>query len=244
METIQGVWVGSRLTTMERLSIKSYLQNGHSYHLYVYSDVDGVPEGTVVKDANDIVREDDIKRFWCLANFSDFFRVSMLLKYGGWYSDLDNICLKHYDFTSEYVFAASVIDKIVQTNVMKVPAHSQLMHYWLAHILNTDTLKMKFQDIGPDLLGKLIPQFRLQKYVQPRETFDPVRFDYAGDLVNPDVVWDLSKSYSVHCFHQAWLGETQHDAPQAKKSGYVNLVGTDVHYPRGCLYERLKARYQ
>src|ERR1017187_7210446 len=101
---------------MERLSIKSYLQNGHPYHLYLYNDVEGLPDGTVVKDANDIVQESDIKRFWCLANFSDFFRVSMLLKYGGWYSDLDNIMLKPYDFKDEYVFAASVTEKIVQTN--------------------------------------------------------------------------------------------------------------------------------
>src|ERR1039458_601847 len=135
---VQSFWSGP-VTTMEKLCIKSYIANGHEFHLYTYEgelwETFGKMSGCVVKDANEIVSEKEMKNFWCLQNYSDFFRVTLLLKYGGWWVDLDNICLKHYDFPDEYVFADSVAPPnahIIQTNVMKVPAHSQLMHYWLA----------------------------------------------------------------------------------------------------------------
>ena len=31
---IQSMWIGSRLSVMERLSIQSYLEQGHPFHLY------------------------------------------------------------------------------------------------------------------------------------------------------------------------------------------------------------------
>ena len=51
-DIVQGLWIGTPLSKMEILSIKSFLQNGHPYHLYVYHRVDNVPEGVVLKDAN------------------------------------------------------------------------------------------------------------------------------------------------------------------------------------------------
>ena len=35
---IQGLWVGDALSDMERMSLASYLRQGHEYHLYVYND--------------------------------------------------------------------------------------------------------------------------------------------------------------------------------------------------------------
>src|SRR5207253_1910437 len=51
---IQSLWIGSELSVMERMSIISFLRNGHEYHLYTYNDLPNVPDGTVIKDANGI----------------------------------------------------------------------------------------------------------------------------------------------------------------------------------------------
>ena len=32
-KVVQGLWIGDRLSVMERLSIASFLRNGHQYHL-------------------------------------------------------------------------------------------------------------------------------------------------------------------------------------------------------------------
>ena len=58
--TIQSLWVGERLSRIEVLSIRSFLAQGHPYHLYTYADLENVPDGVTVKDANAIVPERDI----------------------------------------------------------------------------------------------------------------------------------------------------------------------------------------
>ena len=80
-------WIGRKLSVMERLSIASFLTNGHEYHLYVYNEIENAPEGTVLKAANEILPESMIcqyKEYPSHAGFSNFFRYKLLLEEGGW----------------------------------------------------------------------------------------------------------------------------------------------------------------
>ena len=106
-EIIQGLWVGSTLSTLEQLSIKSYLRNGYTYHLYSYNDVQAVPPGTVMRDGNEVLPASAIfqyRKHNSYAGFSNYFRYKLLLQNGGWWSDLDMVLLKPFDFFDEYVF--------------------------------------------------------------------------------------------------------------------------------------------
>jgi hypothetical protein len=79
---IQSLWIGQKLSTLERLSISSFLANGHEYHLYVYGEVANVPQGTVLKAADGILPESMIfqyKKHPSHAGFSNFFRYRLLL---------------------------------------------------------------------------------------------------------------------------------------------------------------------
>lgn len=238
---VQSFWSGS-VTTMERLCIRSFLANGHAFHLYAYGPLNDIPEGCIVKDANEILPEGRVRQLPCVQQWADFFRVALLLKKGGWWVDADTVCLKPYDFPSAYVFAASVVPDILQNCVMKVPAGSPIMQYWYDYInsMNPAQLtKLKFQDIGPLFLGKAVPKFGLQQYVQPRVVFDPIRYDKAAQMIDPTAVWDLTQTYSIHCFHAAW--NNGHEA--WARPDYKNLTDTNARFPAGCLYEQLKNRY-
>lgn len=57
---IQSLWVHGRLSPMERLCIRSFLAHGHEFHLYAYGPLEGVPEGTRVVDAREILPEDRV----------------------------------------------------------------------------------------------------------------------------------------------------------------------------------------
>ena len=46
-DLIQSLWIGPRLTAMEQLTIRSFLEQRHEFRLYVYDRVEGVPDGTV-----------------------------------------------------------------------------------------------------------------------------------------------------------------------------------------------------
>jgi len=49
-EIIQSLWVGQRLSSMERLSIQSFLKNGHPFHLFAYNEIEDLPEGVCVEE--------------------------------------------------------------------------------------------------------------------------------------------------------------------------------------------------
>src|SRR5580698_9560242 len=98
---IQSLWVGDRLSAMEQLAIKSFLFHGHPFHLYVYQATEGIPEGTIVQDANEILPATSIFKYSehnSYAGFANFFRYKLLVERGGWWVDMDVICLKPFRF--------------------------------------------------------------------------------------------------------------------------------------------------
>src|ERR1043165_5789198 len=131
---IQGLWIGPELSVMEQLSIASFLQNGHEYHLYVYDAVKNVPARAVIKDASEILPASRIfqyKHQASYAGFANYFRYKLLLERGGWWVDTDVICLKPFDFADEYVFASEndVKSEAISSGVIKARAGSELMAY-------------------------------------------------------------------------------------------------------------------
>lgn len=104
--TVQSLWIGDALSPIEQLCAQSFLHHGHEFHLYAYDALDGVPAGVVVKDANDIIpqREVFMHRIGSYAIFSDWFRWALLYQLGGWWVDMDVICLRPFLFDDEFVF--------------------------------------------------------------------------------------------------------------------------------------------
>ena len=58
--TIQTLWVGNKLSTMERLCLASFVQNGHPIELYTYEEIENVPDGVIIRDGNEILTKDMI----------------------------------------------------------------------------------------------------------------------------------------------------------------------------------------
>ncbi len=56
-DIVQSLWIGDSLSPMEQLSAASFLANNHEYHLYVYEEVENIPDGVTIKDGNDILPE-------------------------------------------------------------------------------------------------------------------------------------------------------------------------------------------
>jgi hypothetical protein len=119
--TIQSLWIGDRLSRLEVLSIKSFLAHGHPYHLYTYGKVDRVPKGVVIRDANEILRETEVFRVkGSLAIFADWFRQEMLHLQGGFWADLDMVCLRPLDFDDPIVFGKTEPQRVCNA-LMRFP---------------------------------------------------------------------------------------------------------------------------
>ena len=234
-KTIQGLWIGPELSLMEQLSISSFLQNGHDYHLYVYDEVKNIPSGTVIRNANEILpaaRIFQYKHRPTYAGFSNFFRYKLLLDRGGWWADSDTICLKAFDFPDEYVFSSEIDYRgveVVASGIIKVPPGSSIMAYAWKVCENKNPSRLVWGEIGPKLMARAVRKFSLEEYKKGSRVFSPVNYEEWQTVLQPDAELSLDDySVAIHLWNEMW-----------------RLAGQDknAQYHERCLYEKLKRTY-
>ena len=232
-DVIQGLWIGAGLSVMEQLSIASFLQNGHEYHLYVYDAVQNVPAGSVIKDANEILPASRIfqyKHQASYAGFSNFFRYKLLLERGGWWVDTDVICLKPFDFVDEYVFASETDREreVISSGIIKVPAGSEVMAYAWQVCEKKDPQQLKWGETGPRLMTEAVRRFSLERYTKPYRYFSPLEFSDWRRVLDPEAEGLLHEdSYAIHLWNEMWRAAGQ---------------DKNATYDPNCLYEQIKTR--
>jgi hypothetical protein len=233
-KVIQGLWIGTELSTMELLSIASFLLNGHEYHLYVYDDVKNVPRGTSVKDAREILPSAKIFLYTeqrSYAGFSNFFRYKLLLERGGWWADTDLICLRPFDFPEQYIFSSEMDrgQEVITSGVIKTPQGSALMAYAWEVCQSKNPAELKWGETGPRLMGEAVKKFSLEQYKEPHEIFCPLGYQEWKKVLDPG--WELPANenvYAIHLWNEKWRAAGQ---------------DKNAQYPGDCLYEKLKRRY-
>jgi hypothetical protein len=231
---IQGLWIGPVLSTLERLSIASFLANGHAFHLYAYDEIEGLPKGASLVPADAILPRSRIFRYkesGSYAGFANLFRYKLLLDKGGWWTDLDTVCLRRFDFPEEYVFSSEVDRgvEVVDAAAIKAPAGSALAEYAFQVSGSKDPERLGWGETGPRLLGQAVERFHLQPYVQPSATFCPIPWpDWDAALRPGGDSRIVPETFAVHLWNEVWR-RNNHDK--------------DAAYPPDCLFERLKAKY-
>ena len=207
LPVIQSLWVGNPLSKLEQLCIQSFIDHGHEFHLYVYADVQNIPAGTVIKDANEILSADKIFHYsnGSLAGFSDWFRYEMLRKVGGFWVDMDVVCIKPFEFGDKLVVGRGTwhtADTAViggQHEVLNAVCNScrdfpksqpwddeKTRRYKLKlRLLRRGRDKSKFGAVGgPMVLTNALKYFDLFDLCKPHTYFYPIHF------LNWDSVFD------------------------------------------------------
>jgi len=219
---------------MEQLSIASFLQNGHEYHLYVYDELKNVPATTVLKDANEILPASRIfqyKHQASYAGFANFFRYKLLLERGGWWVDTDVVCLKVFDFPEAHVYASEV-DKdheVINSGIIKAPAGSSVMAYAWEVCQSKDPGQLMWGETGPRLITQAVKKFSLERYQKPYWFFCPLEYTEWQRVLEPDADGLIHEdAYAIHLWNEKWRAAGQ---------------DKNVRYASNCLYEQLKRRY-
>lgn len=237
--TIQSLWIGARLSTLEQLSIRSFLDHGHAFHLYVYQDVAGCPPGTVLRDAGEILPAAEVFQYpdrKSFAAFANIFRYKLLFERGGWWADTDMVCLRRLDLADAHVFVSETValrgavspQTVVGNCLIKAPAGSPAMALALRESLARDRATLRWGEIGPRLVGEVVDALRLQRFVQPPAAFCPIGYGAWRELIAAQPPSLPAEAYAVHFWNEMWrLAEQDKDAD----------------YPAACLYERLKRRH-
>ena len=232
---VQSLWIGTRLSTMEHLAIQSFLDCGHPFHLYAYEPLENVPEGAIVRDGREILPEEEIFVYkrgsgkGSPSAFSNFFRYKVLFERGGWWSDLDAICLKPLEFEDEHVtcWEREPDGSLhIAAGLVKAPAGSPIAKYCWDYCQTVNKSKLRWGQIGPKLLARAIEELDLPINLLPPPAFYPIDYWQVNQLIEEGNI--PKDSYSIHLWNSQW-----------KKAG----IDPDGAYPKNSIYEQLKKRF-
>lgn len=237
---IQSLWIGNHLSTMEILCIKSFLHHGHDFHLYIYENIDNIPLGTTVKNGNEILSKNFIFKYSQNSNenstksfsgFSNIFRYKLLYDKGGYWVDMDMICLKPFNFKDPYIFS-SEYDKdtkkqITNAGVIKAPKNNLFCKYALEVCSKKDLNNLKWGEIGPKLVRKSVEHYNLHQYIKKYQHFCPIYYTDLDNIIKKCKT-NMINSYAIHLWNDCWK-RNNHD-----KNGDFHLLS---------IYEKLKKKY-
>ncbi len=217
-EEVRTFWTGPVLSYYEILSLKSFVATGARVFVYSYEKDLVVPDGVELVDAHDIL-SGEVHEFRhangdkSLALHSDLFRYAVLQRYGGWYADLDIICLRDKLPDAKTYFAFETDDQL-NAAILKFPKHSTFMdtimnEAWAtlpdAHTDFTDEARLS---IGPKLFTRMIHEHAMDHLALPKSrAYEPAPNDLMAffDPAKCEATLErLADSDFTHLWNEIW----------------------------------------
>lgn len=184
---LQGFWHGPPLGPLRRACLESFCSLGYEFHLYVYGPVD-VPGGIILRDAAEIIPFQELFYYdnpeseaKDLGPFSDLFRFKLLSERGGWWIDVDTICLSPAIPSVDRAWAQQlpeVNSGAIGTGQLALARGDPLAIELYTRCLAKSRTNFRPREVlGPRLLSSVILEWGLPPNVFGRpETFYPLRF--------------------------------------------------------------------
>lgn len=235
---IQSLWIGDKLSQVEKLCISSYIYHGHEFHLYCFNDIEGVPDGCIIKDASEILPREEVFTYnvgpgkGSYSAFSNYFRYKLLDLKGNWWTDTDIVCIKEFNFKEEYVFASERTDSQgiqITSGIIKAPQGSAFSRKCYTFCSEQDKSTLPWGTVGPKLVSNTVKELKIENFVKPWKVFNPIGFEQVG-MIFDETFGDinLEQSYSIHLWNEMWRR--------------YNLDKNRT-YEDSCLFEKLKKKY-
>ena len=210
-------WTGPPLSIYELLSLQSFIAAGARVSVYSTSKTLRVPEGVELLDARELW-PGPVHRFFypdgdpSSALHSDLVRYVMLHRFGGWYADLDMICLR--GLPTSKVYLAWQTDQSVNGAIMKFPPHSPVMagaieesRARLPQTVRGAPLTSRIM-LGPQLVTKLVHDYALDHVVRPISIAYPIDFLDVPAMFDPlrrdELNERIADSNFVHLWNEYW----------------------------------------
>jgi hypothetical protein len=189
MSDVNGLWIGARLSPLEKACVQSFLAKGHRFNLYVYDEVDNVPAGCELLDAAAIIPQSAVFKhdggpgIGSLAGFSDMFRYKLLYEFGGWWTDLDVFCLTE-SLPDLPIVIGRQDERLINGALLRFPLH---------HIAMDDAYResvakgqsIAWAEIGPELLTRYVAEGRILADVLPQRALYPLHFTQFWAVFDP-----------------------------------------------------------
>lgn len=215
-EEVRTFWVGPPLSIYEILSLKSFLSVGARVILYSYDPDLAVPEGVELRDAEELLPTEilqwhnaDSDKGW--SRHSDLCRYIMLQRHGGWYVDLDVICLRDRLPSAEMYFARA--DTVtIYNGIMKFPAGCPALNDVIAQAKEILPAAAKAVTeearvvLGPPLFSRVLREHGLDARAEPRSKAYEIPFQEALSFFNPSQCKEIEARLADKDFTHLWNG--------------------------------------
>ncbi len=192
------LWVSDdhTLPEIQHLSILSMMLTGHNVTLYTYEDLENVPEGVEIKDANRIIDESDIFTYkegfnkGSYSGFANVFRYKCLyLTPKSWF-DCDILAIKNINDIyplGNIISSQYSPDKTIYPNngFLRLPQGDKFLKALINAVSSMDLENVKHGETGPMLLKSMIDTKYQEyyKYLVDPNFISPINyFDYEDYL--------------------------------------------------------------
>jgi hypothetical protein len=238
----QGFWYGPPLGPIQTACLSSFIECGHAFELFTYEELQ-LPRGVLNKDASQVIPFDQLFYYENpstgkkdIGPFSDLFRFKLLVERGGWWSDVDTVCITETIPTFSQAWAREapkhMPDAVGTSQLMleRGGVVAQTLYERCLQISRTGFDRR--EELGPKLISKVIGELELPVDMNgSSETFYPISWIEAFKLWLPehaDEVADRARDALFMPIYQSF--------PQ--------FIGLDVHClpPEGSYLDALCKR--
>lgn len=246
---VHGLWIGTKLSAVELLTLHSFVKNGYRFNLWIYEPLETkIPAEVTVRDASEIIPREKIFFYrhssqfgigkGSVAGFSDIFRYKLLHDVGGWWVDMDVTSLKPFDVTSAYFFRQHH-DLPLVGNVMKAPKGSLLMLECYEEAIRSVDENNQDWHKPIDILVKAVERHGLEdciyRDVSNSDEWHKIRPFLTREIVFPDQ-WRF-----IHWCNEAWRNDFLSKSDIMYQSSLGNLLQEYGLLPR--FSEREQSRH-
>lgn len=194
MAELGTLWAGNNITKIQELSFASFVKHGHTLNLFIYDEVGKIPDGVIIRDANEVMPFDNIGR---LANFADVFRYKMVEKFNFGWVDADTICVTDEWFKEDEYYAIAE-SGVVQNGVFRMPQGSDILKYIIEQASAVDRSSCSWNGTNSEVLTEAFNRFpEYKECLVPYKIVDGIDYKNWAMLWSPsqfDKIMNISKS--------------------------------------------------
>lgn len=225
-QIVHCLWFDTPISKLEKNCFKSWVENDYECWVWSYDELD-VPDGVILKDANEILPNSKIFRYQSgnyglgsVSGFSNFFRYKALFEYGGIWADADMYCLKRLP-NHPFIFIQE--PQFIATCLFAVPKNSEIMRMCWEACTEFETTTLSWATSGPILLNNMINKLRMNQHIYSPNKFIPVMWLEIEKLLTPPAL-DLNGCYSLHFWHQQMKEKGYDKNSDYSGSTYAQLI--------------------
>lgn len=227
--TVNMFWHGSALPPYARCCIQTFIDRGHAVRLFSYNQID-VPRGVINVDAGAVIEARDLECYQSIEAFSDRFRYELLFKQGGWWVDVDVVCLTDRLTDSSHAWAEEE-PGVINSAILKFPAGDPAVGRLAKRARELVGHSDRWGATGPQLASEILGPCEPVHRAGSTAEFYPVHWLEAPRLLLPEQASEISHQIKSALFLHLWIN-------------VFKDVGVDLNKesPRGSfMYELLKA---